>query len=597
MRIAALIKQVPRLEAMELGPDSRLRREGLELEMNAYCRRAVSQGVSLAKDAHGTCTVVTMGVEAARDVLLEALAWGADDAILISDPAFAGSDTFATARILAAALRREDTFDLLLVGRNSVDADTGQVGPQLAEILGLPFVGPVKRLALSPDQRCAYVDCEDEDGYLKAEVDLPAVISCAERLIGPCKVPASGWAAGDSARIRRVEASDLGPGPWGQEGSLTRVGEIRLHHVDREAVRLDGSLSDQVQSAIEVLNRRGAFHSAATTENQSNTGRPQPRFSPNAPIGHLIAVLGEPRGGHITQELLSCATSIGRLTVLDPCARLSAREVASVGGECLVQINGSEVEQDIATAAAEWCIDANPWALLAPATLWGREIASRVAARLGEGLTGDATALEIDAKEPLVAWKPAFGGRLVAAITATSALQIATVRPGALPRGHFEASSREVKVWRIRANDTGRVRVRERIRDDHADALAHAEVVVAAGIGVGPEGYEVLRTLTNLLQAELGATRKVTDNGWLPRSRQIGITGRSIAPRLYIAIGASGKFDHTIGVERAGALLAVNIDPDALIFGQADVGIVGDWHEVVPRLVERLQRLPAFIAT
>ena len=92
-----------------------------------------------------------------------------------------------------------------------------------------------------------------------------------------------------------------------------------------------------------------------------------------------------------------------------------------------------------------------------------------------------------------------------------------------------------------------------------------------------------------LLGAELAATRKVTDKGWAPRARQVGITGRSIAPRLYVALGLSGKFNHMVGVRAAGTILAINNDPGALVFAQCDIGIVGDWHEVVPALAAALR--------
>ena len=139
MRIAVLVKQIPKFEEMELGPDGRLRRDGIEPEMNPYCRRAVSKGVELAGEHPGSrVTVFTLGPPAADDTLREAIAWGLArdveiDGVLITDPAFAGSDTLATARALAAALRREGPFDLVLAGRNSVDADTGQVP---AEVVG-----------------------------------------------------------------------------------------------------------------------------------------------------------------------------------------------------------------------------------------------------------------------------------------------------------------------------------------------------------------------------------------------------------------------------------------------------------------------------
>ena len=109
-------------------------------------------------------------------------------------------------------------------------------------------------------------------------------------------------------------------------------------------------------------------------------------------------------------------------------------------------------------------------------------------------------------------------------------------------------------------------------------------------MGVPGDELAALDGLTGALGAELAATRKVTDQGWLPRARQVGITGRSIGPRLYIALGLSGKFNHSVGIRRSGTVLAVNNDPEAMIFGLADIGIVGDWREVAPLLADEFKR-------
>jgi electron transfer flavoprotein alpha subunit len=134
----------------------------------------------------------------------------------------------------------------------------------------------------------------------------------------------------------------------------------------------------------------------------------------------------------------------------------------------------------------------------------------------------------------------------------------------------------------------GRVRLLGSGRDDDLDELAAAEAVVGVGVGVDPAEYDLLRPLLDVLGAQLAATRKVTDEGWQPRSRQVGLTGRSLAPRLYVAIGLSGKFNHLVGVRGAGKIVAINNDPGAKVFAAADVGIVGDWHQVVPLLVQRI---------
>jgi electron transfer flavoprotein alpha subunit len=130
--------------------------------------------------------------------------------------------------------------------------------------------------------------------------------------------------------------------------------------------------------------------------------------------------------------------------------------------------------------------------------------------------------------------------------------------------------------------------VLERTRDDDMDALAVASSVVTVGTGVAPDAYPRLRPLLDLIGAELAGTRKVTDNGWLPRARQVGLTGRSISPILCVAIGVAGKFNHMIGMRAAGCILAINSDPAAPVFEGADVGIVADWQEVVPRLVHAI---------
>jgi electron transfer flavoprotein alpha subunit len=165
---------------------------------------------------------------------------------------------------------------------------------------------------------------------------------------------------------------------------------------------------------------------------------------------------------------------------------------------------------------------------------------------------------------------------------------MATVRAGVLPTPE-QRQSFDATVTTLEAAPRGRVTILARTREDDLDVLAEARVVMGVGTGVRPDEYGALEPLRRALGAELGATRKVTDKGWLPRSRQVGITGRAIAPRLFVSIGASGKFNHTIGVRASGTVLAINPDPDAPIFDAADVGIVADWREVLPLLVAALE--------
>ena len=256
------------------------------------------------------------------------------------------------------------------------------------------------------------------------------------------------------------------------------------------------------------------------------------------------------------------------------------------GASGIVHLDGENVEEDIAEAVTEVAREEQPWAILLPSTAWGREVGSRAAVRLDAGLVGDAVDLDIEG-DRLFAWKPAFGGQLVAAIGCSSPIQMATVRPGMLPTRSPRPSA-PIDIERIAFTPRGRVRIASRTRDDDLDVLAEAHTVIGVGTGVGPDEYDALERLRALLGAEMGATRKVTDKGWMPRARQIGITGRTVAPRLFVSIGASGKFNHAVDVRAAGTVLAINPDLDAPIWDHTDAGIVGDWREVVPLLVDRV---------
>ncbi len=584
LRIASLVKQVPLAESLRL-EGGRLVRRGVDVEMNPYCRRAVAEGVTLARATGGTCTVVTLGPPSAEDVLREAVAWGADAGLHLCDPAFEGSDTLATARALAAAVRAAGPFDLVLLGRNSIDGETGQVGPEVAELLDLAFGSGVRRL--EDLGRCLHLELEHDDGTQEVEIALPAVLSVAERLCEPCKVGPEGRAAVAPDRITRMSAGELGSGPWGAAGSPTVVGAARPMEHARVHRILRGTVEHQVQAAVRELRGLGALdHSSPRSAPASPSAADADGTGERgAPASRAVAVLVEPGRPEVARELLGGAARLGRdigaeVHALCP-GDTGTDSWADCGADRVVMLAGSGVAEDVADAVVAYVGATAPWAVLAPSTAFGREVAGRAAAATGCGLVGDAIGLSVrDGR--LVAAKPAFAGALVADITSRSPTQMVTVRPGVLPAP--TARPHDAATVAHPVGTRGRVWVLGEHRDDDVETLARADVVIGVGAGVSPEEYEQLNPLAALLGAELAATRKVTDRGWMPRARQIGLTGRSIAPRLYVALGLSGKFNHMVGTRAAGTILAVNTDPGAPVFTQCDLGIVGDWHEVVPLL-------------
>jgi len=236
MRIAVCIKQVPVVSAMEFNPETKtLKRDGVPNEVSAFDIRALIKAVELKTTHGGEVIALTMGPPQAREALEECLALGADRAIHLCDRAFAGSDTLATARTLALALQREPV-DLILCGRNSVDAETGQVGPELAELLDLPQVTGARTLTIDPTTRQLTAERETDDGFETITAPLPALVTAAEDL-APERFPSK--AEREAAKAKpcvEVRAGDLlsDASQLGVAGSPTAV--VGLHQVQTTRV-------------------------------------------------------------------------------------------------------------------------------------------------------------------------------------------------------------------------------------------------------------------------------------------------------------------------------------------------------------------------
>ena len=289
------------------------------------------------------------------------------DGLLLADPAFAGSDGLATARALAAALVDAGGFDLVLTGRRGVDAHAGQVGAQVAELLGLPFAADARYLSLQ--RSTLHVRGQHDDGWGQVEVELPAVVSCAERLIDPC--PSGRDARLASARpLRLVTAAGLGPGPWGAAARRTRT---RTHpmpgpRATRERIVVEGDPDEQARAAVSVLARRARCPSRATRASRCrrpSTAAPRSRWSPSpaaptSPGSCSGRPPGWPRRSTVTR---SCSTRHP-----DPVT------LGTWGADVVVHLDGPVVEEDVAGALAGWAHAVTPWAILAPDTDWGREV-------------------------------------------------------------------------------------------------------------------------------------------------------------------------------------------------------------------------------
>ena len=240
-----------------------------------------------------------------------------------------------------------------------------------------------------------------------------------------------------------------------------------------------------------------------------------------------------------------------------------------------------------------------PTSILIGASNNGRDLAPRLSCRLKTGLTADCTALDIDDETGNVAWtRPAFGGNLMATIMCPdNRPQIGTVRPGVFKKGvrmerHAEIIHETISVEAEKI----RTQVLELVTDiaDGNVDLEGAEIIVSGGRGVGgPEGFDIIRQLADVLGATVGASRAAVDAGWISHAHQVGQTGKTVGPRLYIACGISGAIQHLAGMSGSDVVVAVNKDSRAPNFDVADYGVVGNLFEVLPVLIKELKKARA----
>lgn len=277
----------------------------------------------------------------------------------------------------------------------------------------------------------------------------------------------------------------------------------------------------------------------------------------------------------------------------------AAKDAIAYGADRVLLVEGDEYRNyntDAATfAMAELIRKYEPSIVLYGATNNGRDVAPRVACTLKTGLTADCTGLDIDEETRLLmSTRPTFGGNLMATIACPDHRpQMSTVRPGVFKKAAYdEGRTGEIVREEVHIDPKNiRVELVERIREvAEAVNLEEADVIVSGGRGLkAPENFALIRELAEVLGGVVGASRAAVDAGWIPHAHQVGQTGRTVAPKLYVAVGISGAIQHLAGMSGSDTIVAINRDPDAPIFGVADYGIVGDLFEVVPALIQEIR--------
>jgi len=616
LKIIVCIKQVPLLSALRFDQESRrLVREGVPLELNELDVYALTEAVRLRTLHGGEVIAITMGPPQAHEALATALAIGANRAIHLSDRAFGGADTAATAFTLSLAIAPEHP-DLIFCGRHSIDAETSQVGPEIAEMLALPQISAIQKIDLHKvNGRIEVIATrETDEGSETLSVPIPALVTAAERLndgIWPDE-HAIREASHQSEQYQLVTAADLNVDSnlLGQKGSPTWVTDVEPDTHTREARVLTG---EDPLKLVELLVNDLQTHGFLDLEKleQSRTHRHSPssqRLGDPIP-GKAVWVVAE-LSSHgirsVTLELLGkgielaaklqgelAALLIGGTTdISDHAATLAAygAERVYVAADSALEHYTTDGYCAVLSAAI---LTYQPAVVLLGSTANGRDLAPRVAARLKLGLTGDCIDLSIDDQQRLVQYKPAFGNQVISLILSNTLPAMTTLRPGMLHAAEADFSRVPVIEQIPALNITSQIHthiINSEYRDVGVEELESAQIILGIGIGMGePEHYSQVYKLAALLNAAIGATRNVTDKGWLPKQTQIGLTGRAVAPQLYLALGIRGAAEHIAGIRKANYIVSINKNRRAAIFRHSDLGVIADVHILLPLLIEYLE--------
>ena len=438
-------------------------------ELNPFDESALECALNMSDDV----TVVTMGPKSCENALLPLTRLGAKS-VLISDSAFAGSDTLATAYILSTAIRNME-YDLILCGRQSIDGDTAQVGPMLSQMLGCNLATNALEVKVSDDRVCVRSRMGEE------VLTLPALVTVERGYV--LRFPSIFSKLG---AVDIVDNSVIGCdiSKCGLNGSPTRV--LESYENQRGKRRCEFISIDRLIPLVEKLMSKDS-----TREIETYTGEKLP----------LVWAVGDavyPKAAEIAHKVV-------KIEQLPPA--------------------------EIATLAEKQ----KPEVILWNADMWGRKNASIVAAMLNTGLCADCTHLESDGKT-LYMYRPAQGGNITAKIKCMSYPQMATVRTKS----------------------------------------KSSDIIVSAGKGMA-DSMDKIYALTEELGAELGASRGLVDMNKAPYEAQVGLTGKAVSPKIYIAVGISGAVHHTCAIEGADIVIAINKDKDARIFEYADYGIITEF--------------------
>jgi len=616
-----------------MGEDGLMDRTKAKSIINIDCQFGLEAGLQLRKQHPGARLIVcSMGPGSFETSLKTAISMGYDEAYLLSDRKLGGSDTYATGLAISTMLKhlgfKKDSTDpfIILAGRQTSDGDTAHVPSQVAENMGIPqatFVESVKSDGTSSVIAKRII----EGGYQMMKLPMPCVISLTPTGIPPRKPSLSGAIKARNLKITTFGIDDIGLGTEkiGISGSPTIVAKVVNMVSERPPITMSEGHNESslVDSLIANLKKGGNVlekKEAAVKKESERPDFPEKDFR-NGASG--IITWAEITNGNISRpslELLTparnLATQLGHGTkvmtlMIGKNIGQLAQTLIEHGSDEVICVENDRLEEYLvlpfASIFTQVIQERNPEIALFAATTSGRELAPRIGMRTSSGVTADCTGLEIgeyiDRKQKVIVTpilesrRPTYGESKLATILGFVCPQVSTARAGT-----FEVPKRvEGREGIISGFDPVMdekdfvVEIVKTVRGGGGlQNLFEADIIVLGGRGTTNDSLGLIKALAEALKdkgvnAEWACSRPVVDEGVTEYARQIGQTGKTVRPKVYVAVGISGAIQHIAGMKESGKVIAINHNPKASIFNNADFGIVGDYQDILPELIERVK--------
>jgi electron transfer flavoprotein alpha subunit len=616
-----------------MGEDGLMDRTKAKSIINIDCQFGLEAGLQLRKQHPDSRLIVcSMGPKSFETSLRTAISMGYDEAYLLSDRKLAGSDTYATGLAISTMLKHlgftKDSKDpfIILAGRQTSDGDTAHVPSQVAENIGIPQATFVESLKADGNGN-VIAKRIIEGGYQMLRLPIPCVISLTPTGIPPRKPSLSSAIRARSLNITTFGIDDIGLGTEkiGLNGSPTIV--VKVVNIVSERPPITMSVGHNEATLVDSLiaNIKKGGNVLEKKEKIAKKEIEHPDFPEkdfrNGARG--IITWAEVTNGKISRpslELLTparnLAAQLGNDTkvltlVIGKNVQPLAQTLIEHGSDEVILIENDKLEEYLvlpfSSIFAQVIKKRNPEIALFAATTSGRELAPRIGMKTNSGVTADCTGLEIgeyvDKKEKVIykpileSRRPTYGESKLATILGFVCPQISTARAGTfeVPK-RIEGRQGVVSVFNPVLNDKDFVvEILKTVRGEGGlQNLFDADIIITGGRGTTSDNLGLIKALAEALKtqginAEWASSRPVVDEGVAEYARQVGQTGKTIRPKMYIAVGVSGAIQHIAGMKESEKIIAIDHNPKAHIFHYADFGIVGEYTDIVPELIERVK--------